>query len=63
MLLESKMGRRPISVVRTAEVVLLAVVVEGTGVVVKPRHSGLMCSFVRRLQLMKRLDTPEVEMA
>ena len=49
--------------VRTAELVFLAVVVEGTGVVVKPRHSGLMCSFVRRLQLMKRLDTPEVEMA
>ena len=46
-----------------AEVVFLAVVVEGTGVVVNPRHSGLMCSLVSRLQLMKRLDTPEVEMA
>ena len=46
-----------------AEVVFLAIVVEGTGVVVKPRHSGLMCWLVSRLQLIKRLDTPEVEMA
>ena len=45
------------------EVVFLAMVVEGTGVVVSPRHSGLMCSFVSRLQLMKRLDTPDVEIA